>query len=79
MTEVLAQKDAYLKEFEAVITAVGQDEGTGDREAVPRMAVPRAIALDRTAFFPGGGGQPPDLGWIAEIPVVRVKRQGEWI
>ena len=71
MTEVLAHQDAYLKSFEATITAVLQEEAAG--------ASPPAIALDRTAFFPGGGGQPHDLGWIAEIPVVRVKRQGEWI
>ncbi len=23
-----------------------------------------AIALDRTCFYPGGGGQPPDAGWL---------------
>jgi misacylated tRNA(Ala) deacylase len=23
-----------------------------------------ALALDRTCFYPGGGGQPPDQGWI---------------
>jgi misacylated tRNA(Ala) deacylase len=72
MTDLVAQKDAYLKEFEATVTAV-------DREAGAAAGPPTAIALDRTAFFPGGGGQPHDLGWIAEIPVVRVKRQGEWI
>jgi misacylated tRNA(Ala) deacylase len=64
MTEVLAQKDAYLEEFEATITATDPEAG---------------LALDRTAFFPGGGGQPHDLGWIAGIPVVRVRRLGEWI
>jgi misacylated tRNA(Ala) deacylase len=73
MTEVLAQKDAYLKEFEATITSVTGDE---DNAQNPPS---RAIALDRTAFFPGGGGQPHDLGWIADFPVFRVKRQGEWI
>jgi len=74
MTEVLAQKDAYLKVFEATITSVMPQE-TGN----PKDPSSRAIALDRTAFFPGGGGQPHDLGWIADIPVIRVKRQGEWI
>jgi misacylated tRNA(Ala) deacylase len=64
MTEVLAQKDSYLKEFEATITAVGRD---------------LAVALDRTAFYPGGGGQPHDLGWIGQRPVVRVAREGQWI
>ena len=65
MTDILAQKDSYLKEFEARITDVNREEG--------------AVALDRTAFFPGGGGQPHDQGLLAEIPVERVKRQGQWI
>jgi misacylated tRNA(Ala) deacylase len=64
MTEVLAQKDSYLKEFEATVTAVGRD---------------LAVALDRTAFYPGGGGQPYDLGWIGQQAVVRVAREGQWI
>jgi misacylated tRNA(Ala) deacylase len=89
MTEVLAQQDAYLKEFNATITAVRLEgaEAAGYGRPVngqpvngTRAAAPQTqVALDRTAFFPGGGGQPHDLGWIAEIPVVRVKREGEWI
>lgn len=46
MTERLYHQDAYLKEFEAVVTAVSEG----------------SVALDRTAFYPGGGGQPHDLG-----------------
>jgi misacylated tRNA(Ala) deacylase len=46
MTERLYHQDAYLAAFEAVITAVSE----------------QAVALDRTAFYPGGGGQPHDLG-----------------
>jgi misacylated tRNA(Ala) deacylase len=88
MTDVLAQKDAYLKEFEATITAVEPGAADAARQAqaaappanaARQSGTPAAIALDRTAFFPGGGGQPHDLGWIADIPVIRVKRQGEWI
>ena len=48
MTELVYHTDAYLREFEAVVTAV---DGP-------------AIALDRTAFYPGGGGQPNDLGTL---------------
>ncbi len=48
MTEALYHTDAYLQEFDATITAV---EG-------------QAVALDRTAFYPGGGGQPHDLGTL---------------
>ncbi len=48
MTEALYHTDAYLKEFDAVVTAV---EGN-------------AVALDRTAFYPSGGGQPHDVGTL---------------
>lgn len=65
MTELLAHTDAYLKEFDATVVAVNSDEN--------------AVALDQTAFYPGGGGQPNDLGWIDDKPVTKVKRQGEHI
>jgi len=62
MTEALYHSDAYLKEFDAVVTAV---EG-------------HAVALDRTAFYPGGGGQPNDEGTLADgartWKVTRVRR-----
>jgi misacylated tRNA(Ala) deacylase len=45
--------DAYLKEFEARVI------GHAGRE----------ITLDRTAFYPGGGGQPPDRGILGIGPV----------
>jgi len=51
MTELLYQTDSYLKEFTAIVTAV-------DAET-------RAVILDRTAFYPGGGGQPCDLGTLS--------------
>lgn len=50
MTELLFQRDAYVREFEAVVTAVA--DATGE------------ITLDRTAFYPGGGGQPHDVGTL---------------
>jgi misacylated tRNA(Ala) deacylase len=64
MTELLYHTDAYLQEFEALVTAVdGQ-----------------AVALDRTAFYPGGGGQPPDLGSLTAgsrtWTVARVRKAG---
>lgn len=65
MTDLLAHTDAYLKEFDAVVVAVNADEN--------------AVALDKTAFYPGGGGQPHDLGWLDDRPVTKVKRQGEHI
>ena len=63
MTEALYHTDAYLKEFDAVVTAV---EGN-------------KVALDRTAFYPGGGGQPNDVGTLSAgdqtWPVVKVSKQ----
>jgi len=68
VTELLYQTDSYIQEFEATVTAV---DG-------------QAVALDRTAFYPGGGGQPYDLGSLAweagtaggSAHVVKVKKQG---
>ncbi len=47
MTELLYQTDSYLKEFEAKVVRVTEDG---------------MVVLDRTAFYPGGGGQPFDIG-----------------
>jgi len=67
MTELLYQTDSYLQEFDANITSVLQEE--------------RAVVLDRTAFYPGGGGQPCDFGTLTvedtTYPVDKVKKQGE--
>lgn len=66
MTELLYQTDSYLKEFDAVITSV--------------LAAERAVILDRTPFYPGGGGQPCDFGTLVvegvTYPVHRAKKQG---
>lgn len=67
MTDLLYQTDAYLKEFSAVVTAADSET--------------RAIVLDRSAFYPGGGGQPCDFGTLeiggATFPVEKVKKQGD--
>jgi misacylated tRNA(Ala) deacylase len=64
MTKDLYQTDSYVKEFDGVVTAV---EG-------------QSVALDRTAFYPGGGGQPNDVGMLTweggSAQVVKVKRRG---
>ena len=65
MTELLCHADSYLKEFDARIVEINDAE--------------RAVALDRTAFFPGGGGQPCDRGWLNDIPVTRAARQGDMV
>jgi misacylated tRNA(Ala) deacylase len=57
--------DAYRDSFEATVAAVDRDNGR--------------VRLSRTAFFPGGGGQPCDTGTLrsdaGELPVVRVRRE----
>jgi misacylated tRNA(Ala) deacylase len=63
MTELLYQTDSYLKEFDAVVTGVNPDE--------------KAVALDRTAFYPGGGGQPNDTGILNTLNVVKVRKAGD--
>ena len=71
MTELLYYEDANLREFDATVTAVESTDG-GVR-----------VALDRTAFYPGGGGQPNDTGVLvvdgAEVPVTKVKKEGETV
>ncbi len=63
MTELLFQTDSYCKEFEAVVVRVLPEE--------------KAIILDRTAFYPGGGGQPNDLGSINGQAVTKVRKAGD--
>jgi misacylated tRNA(Ala) deacylase len=48
MTELLFRDDAYATEFEAEVLA----------------AVPGRVVLDRTLFYPEGGGQPGDTGLL---------------
>ncbi|MBC7814369.1 MAG: alanyl-tRNA editing protein, partial [Burkholderiales bacterium] len=47
-TQLLYQTDSYLREFTARVVAVDAEQG--------------GVVLDRTAFYPGGGGQPNDTG-----------------
>ena len=53
MTEELFSGDSYMREFEARVVKL---EG-------------REVILDRTAFYPGGGGQPADKGSLGIGPV----------
>jgi misacylated tRNA(Ala) deacylase len=67
MTTLLYQTNSYLKEFSA--TMVSADSET------------RAVVLDQSAFYPGGGGQPCDFGLLevagVTYPVEKVKKQGD--
>lgn len=37
------------------------------------------VVLDKTYFYPEGGGQPADKGWIKGIPVIDVQKEGNVI
>jgi misacylated tRNA(Ala) deacylase len=50
MTELLYHTDSYVKEFSAKIVAHDAEQN--------------GLLLDRTAFYPGGGGQPNDFGTL---------------
>ncbi len=64
MTELLYLSDPYIQRFEATI--VDHIDG--------------AVVLDKTAFYPGGGGQPSDQGQLFADEglrqVIKVKRIG---
>jgi misacylated tRNA(Ala) deacylase len=67
VTEELFLGDSYLREFEAVVLELSG----------------REVILDRTAFYPGGGGQPPDRGTLGIGPVhasvVDARREGRQV
>lgn len=58
--------DAYLRSFGAAVTEADREQGR--------------VALARTAFYPGGGGQPCDLGTMTwggtTATVTKVRREG---
>ena len=51
MTELIYQNDSYVQSFDAHVIQVDKQNN--------------GIILDRTAFFPGGGGQPADFGLLS--------------
>lgn len=66
MSELIFQKDSYVKNFDCKVTKVDMEEN--------------AVVLDRTAFYPGGGGQPCDTGVLEtaenKYVVKKVKKKG---
>jgi len=64
-TERLFLEDPYLREFDAQVTS----------------SLDGWLQLSRTAFHPGGGGQPFDQGWISSSgtshPVTGMREDGE--
>jgi len=62
-TQLLYLRDAYLAATDANVVAV-----EGDR-----------VALDRTVFYPTGGGQPFDTGTLGDVRVVGVRKEGDTV
>ncbi len=54
MSQNICYTDAYARSIDALVVAVEP----GD----PSAARPASVVLDRTVFYPGGGGQPSDSG-----------------
>ncbi len=48
MSELIFEKDSYAKEFQCKVIGIDEEQN--------------AVILDRTAFYPGGGGQLCDIG-----------------
>jgi alanyl-tRNA synthetase len=67
MTEKLYYQDTQIDEFSAGVVEAVKD-GKQWR-----------VVLDKTCFYPEGGGQPADKGWINNIPVTDVQKQGDSI
>lgn len=63
-TERLYYTDSYLSEFDAVVVAHGTAGGRP------------AVALDRSGFYPEGGGQPADRGALNGFAVDDVQAEG---
>ncbi|MGH9617840.1 MAG: alanyl-tRNA editing protein [Acidobacteriaceae bacterium] len=60
MTERLYSTDSFLMNFDAVVTDI-QEVSRANGRSLWR------VALDRSAFYPTGGGQPNDLGKLIAI------------
>lgn len=63
-TKKLYDTNSYLKEFRATVVSCQQkDENTWQ------------VVLDQTAFFPEGGGQTGDVGWLNDIEVIDTREK----
>lgn len=66
MSELIFQNDSYVKSFDCKVIKVDMEEN--------------AVVLNRTAFYPGGGGQPCDNGVLETATdkyiVKKVKKKG---
>lgn len=63
--ERLYYEDCHIRNFDATVTDCEKTEKG------------YAVTLDRTAFYPEGGGQACDLGTLGGVPVLDVREKGE--
>src|SRR3989304_4567303 len=55
VSENICYRDAYARSVEATVGAIVETERGP------------AVVLERTVFYPGGGGQPADTGWLESL------------
>jgi misacylated tRNA(Ala) deacylase len=69
MTERIYSTDAYARSMDATVLEIDEDDGR--------------VLLDRTVFYPGGGGQPPDVGTLHigedQLTVTHVAQDGSGV
>ena len=66
-TERLYYSDSYIKEFDAIVVSC------------EKLEKGYKVVLDKTAFFPEGGGQKADTGFIGEAKVTDVQESDDVI
>lgn len=65
LTEKLYYSDGHLSRFTARVTSCEKEDGAW------------AVKLDRSAFFPGGGGQGADEGVLSDMKLLGLREEGE--
>lgn len=67
MTKRLYEENSYIKEFDALVTSCEKDGELYN------------VVLNQTAFFPEGGGQKCDVGFLDDAEVIEVIAKDDYI